>query len=328
MSKKWLAIALKFLVSGGLIWFIMKGIDLEAAIVRLREVDPLMLVLAIGIMGVQTCLGTLRWRAVTIAIEAPLTFLASLRLFYIGMFFSQALPGGTGGDAVRMYMGYRSGLPLRGAINGVMLERLATVVALVLLVDITQPFFNPPSTSSNLTLLRSASVIITLGAVFGVSFMMVLDRLPEGFRKWKIVRGLGYLADDARKVFLRAGNAMAVITWGILGHINLSFSVYLLATGLGLDVTLLDCLILVPPVVLVTTVPISIGGWGIREGAMVMAFGLINVPAEGALVLSILVGLVGLGISLPGGLVWLLGRERDQGMHLDKVEEELAASKS
>lgn len=328
MAKKWLAIALKFLVSGGLIWFIMKGIDLEAAVVRLREIDPLMLSFAVGVMVVQLCLGALRWRSVTHAIQAPLTLLGSLRLFYIGMFFNQALPGGTGGDAVRMYMGYRSGLPLRGAINGVMLERLATVVALVLLVDITQPVFHPETSGENLMLLRSASILITVAAVFGLAFVMVLDRLPESFQKWKIVRGLGYLADDARKVFLRLRNAMAVISWGLLGHINLSFCVFLLAQGLDLNVTLFECLILVPPVVLVTTIPISIGGWGIREGAMVTAFGLIGVPAEGALVLSILVGLVGLGVALPGGLVWLTGRERDQGMHLDKVEEELAASKS
>jgi len=328
MAKKWLAITLKFLVSGGLIWFIMKGVDLEAAAVRLREVDPLMLSFAIGVMIFQACLGGLRWRAVTHAINAPLTLFASLRLFYIGMFFNQALPGGTGGDAVRMYMGYRSGLPLRGAINGVMLERLATVFALVLVVDITQPFFNPVNSSETYMLLRSASILITLGAVFGLAFVMVLDRLPEGFQKWKIVRGLGYLADDARKVFLNFRNGVTVIAWGMLAHINLSFCVFLLALGLGLNVTLLDCLILVPPVVLVVTVPISIGGWGIREGAMVMAFGLINVPADGALVLSILLGLVGLAVSIPGGLVWLMGRERDQGMHLDKVEEELAASKS
>ncbi len=62
----------------------------------------------------------------------------------------------------------------------------------------------------------------------------------------------------------------------------------------------------VSPALLVTTLPISIAGWGVREGAMVAAFSLVGVPVEGALVLSILFGLLILLISLPGGVVWML----------------------
>ncbi len=328
MAKKWLLIALKVAVSGGLIWFIMKDLDLQAAFLRLRQVDPIMLSLAMCALAVQACLGGLRWRAVAVAIKAPLKLLNALRLFYIGMFFNQALPGGTGGDAVRMYLGYRGGLSLRGAINSVMLERMVTVVALVLMVDVTQPFFTPTAGADKLELVRMTAVLITLVAVGGVAFIMILDRLPERMQKWKLVRGLGYLASDTRQVFLHLRHGLTVIFWGVLTHINLSLVVYLLASGLGLPVTLFDCLILVPPVALAATVPISIGGWGVREGAMVMAFGLIGVSAEGALVLSILVGLSGLAISLPGGLVWLLSRERDQGMGLDHMSEELSGSKS
>ena len=328
MIKKWVMIALKVAVSVGLIWFIMKDLDLEAAFVRLRQVDPVLLSFALCAMGIQVCLGGLRWRAVAVAIEAPLTFMKALRLFYIGMFFNQALPGGTGGDAVRVYLGYRGGLPLRGAINGVMLERMVTVIALVLMVIITQPFFMPVADAGKVELIRTAAVLITLAAVGGVAFIMVLDRLPERAQKWKLVRGLGYLANDTRRVFLSWHHGLTATVWGLLTHINLSFVVFLLASGLDLPITFFDCLILVPPVVLATTVPISIGGWGIREGAMITAFGLIGVPAEGALVLSILVGLAGLAVSLPGGLVWLLSRERDQGMSLDHMEEELSAPKA
>jgi hypothetical protein len=61
---------------------------------------------------------------------------------------------------------------------------------------------------------------------------------------------------------------------------------------------------------------------------MVTAFGLIGVPNEGAIVLSILFGFVGLGASLPGGLVWLLSRERRQGAALNVIEAELAVKQN
>ena len=73
-----------------------------------------------------------------------------------------------------------------------------------------------------------------------------------------------------------------------------------------LDVRLLDCILLVPPVILVTVVPISIAGWGVREGAMVVAFGFIDVPASAAFAVSVLFGLTLAAASLPGSLIWWL----------------------
>jgi uncharacterized membrane protein YbhN (UPF0104 family) len=64
--------------------------------------------------------------------------------------------------------------------------------------------------------------------------------------------------------------------------------------------------VLVPPAVLVATLPISIAGWGAREVAMVKLFGLIGVPASQAVALSVLFGLSTVLIALPGGLFWLL----------------------
>ena len=72
---------------------------------------------------------------------------------------------------------------------------------------------------------------------------------------------------------------------------------------------------LIPPILLILTLPISIGGWGIREGAMIWAFALVGVTNEEALVLSVLFGFATLAITLPGGLIWLLTREsKDNGV--------------
>ena len=55
-----------------------------------------------------------------------------------------------------------------------------------------------------------------------------------------------------------------------------------------------------------TVVPVSIAGWGVREGAMVVAFGFINVPAGAAFAVSVLFGLTLAAASLPGSLFWWL----------------------
>jgi uncharacterized membrane protein YbhN (UPF0104 family) len=110
MSKKWLVLTLKFLVLGFLFWFLSRGIDFADAARRVAAIDPLMLVGAAGIMLVQTCVGGQRWRLVLSAIGADLSIFKAIQLFYIGVFFSQALPSSVGGDAVRMFKIYNLGM--------------------------------------------------------------------------------------------------------------------------------------------------------------------------------------------------------------------------
>jgi uncharacterized membrane protein YbhN (UPF0104 family) len=61
----------------------------------------------------------------------------------------------------------------------------------------------------------------------------------------------------------------------------------------------------VPPISLIQLVPISLAGWGIREAGMVVILAGFGVPAEAALAISVLMGLLLLAIGLPGGLIWL-----------------------
>ncbi len=328
MNKKWLALALKFLVSGALIWFLLSKIDIGAAKERIADADPGMLLLAILIFLFQLIICVFRWRAALAAIEAFLSFVDALKIYYIGVFFNQTLPSSVGGDAVRIYKAYRAGIGLRGAVNGVMLERAGTVVALVLVVLATQPFFLPRVGEEVAKWIAPVAVLIFLGALAGLAVLMVLDRFPVSFHRWRLIRGLAALATDTRRVFLAPGPAFRVLGWAAAGHVNLTLGVYFIALGLDLDVTLVDCLALIPPVILITTLPISIAGWGVREGAMVAAFSLIGVAAEGALVLSLLFGLLAIVTSLPGGVIWLLSGDRSKDMNVPDMEAETVPAPS
>lgn len=231
----------------------------------------------------------------------------TLGFYFIGLFFNQVLPSSVGGDPVRVYHAYRAGLGLDKAINGVMLERVSMVLALVLMVTALQPALAER--------LGEGAVLwvfplLSLAGIAGVVVMMLLDRMPPALRRWRVVRGLGHLAADGRRVFLSPVNALLVLSSGALGHANLSIAVWVMALGMGIDLALMDCLVLIPPVILATTLPISIAGWGVREGAMVTALGFVGVAAEGALVLSVPLGLLAILTSLPGGLVFLLSGER------------------
>jgi hypothetical protein len=128
---------------------------------------------------------------------------------------------------------------------------------------------------------------------------------------------MSYLAADTRKVAFHPKVAAASFFSALVGNINLSMVVWALARGLDMPVSVLDCLVLVPPVFLLTTLPISVAGWGVREAAMVSAFGFIGIAQSSSLVLSIVFGILNMITALPGGIAFLsIG-----GRHLPNPEE-------
>ncbi|MCR6630866.1 MAG: flippase-like domain-containing protein [Magnetospirillum sp.] len=316
MIKRWLPWILKGGISFGLIAWVLSKVDLAAAWEQAKSIDPVMAVLAVMLMVAQTVLGAVRWALVLRALSASFQWLQTLSVYYVGVFFSIVLPGAVGGDAVRMWFARRNGLSLATAVNSVALERAVTVFALVLLVCLTQPIL-----TLRLPNLPGAFIFPVLLAVcvLGILALAALDRLPQSLHRWRAVRGLALLAADTRKLFFHPGFSLITLLVALVGHVNLSLVVYVLAVGLNLDVHVLDCLVLVPPVILVMTLPISIAGWGVRETAMVTAFSFIGIAHSSTLVLSILFGIVTMLTALPGGVVFLLAGGRRM------EEEELAA---
>lgn len=299
--------AIKLALTAASVAYLLHSVDLAAAWDAGRRLSPCYFIAAIALQTVQVAICALRWQAVLRAIGARIEFLRAAMLFSIGNFFGQILPGAVGGDAVRIVATRRAGLDLGTAINSVMLERAATLFALVLLTTLAEPALLHRLADPPAIWLFPA---LTAGAVIGLFFLAGLDRLPAPWRRWRLVRGFVQLASDTRACFFTPKNVIPILFIALLGHVNLAMLVWVLAIGLGANVTLLDCLVLVPPVVLVATLPISIAGWGAREVAMITVFGLIGVPAAQATALSVLFGLSTLLIALPGGLVLLLERRQ------------------
>ncbi len=68
--------------------------------------------------------------------------------------------------------------------------------------------------------------------------------------------------------------------------------------------------VLIPPVMLITMMPISIAGWGVREATMGLAFGFAGLAANEGVNVSLLYGAVFFIVGAFGGLVWILSAEK------------------
>ena len=92
----------------------------------------------------------------------------------------------------------------------------------------------------------------------------------------------------------------------LLYQVSIILSNYGAASGLGLDVPIAAFFFLIPFTTLITMIPISLNGFGLREAAYVFAFSSIGIPEEAALALSIVPALCMIGTSLIGGIIYVL----------------------
>ena len=67
---------------------------------------------------------------------------------------------------------------------------------------------------------------------------------------------------------------------------------------------------LIPPVMLITMLPISIAGWGVREATMGLAFGYAGLMTNEGVNVSLLFGAVSFIVGAFGGLVWIFSAEK------------------
>jgi uncharacterized protein (TIRG00374 family) len=84
-----------------------------------------------------------------------------------------------------------------------------------------------------------------------------------------------------------------------------STAAYLLASAVGVNADFFTVFFLFPIVLLFSMLPVSLGGWGVREGVMVLLFGLVGTPREDALAISVLFGICSTIAGLPGAVAWL-----------------------
>lgn len=308
MSRKWLAVGAKAAVSVLLIWYLFDRVDIRHVIGRARDLDLGYAILCVAALAVQTVLVTMRWWLVAQVTEAYLPWSTALRTLLIGLFFNQTLPSSVGGDAVRVWLLTRDGLAIGKAVNVVLCDRVVGLVVLVGIIGLSLPALNPYISDPAM---RAGLNVVALAALAAfATFLLAGEKLAKLLRLWRFTRPFGHLATDFRQLFLRPRATAILIALSVVIHLLTVTAVTVLARGTAIPLSFFNCLLIVPTVMLVTTVPISIAGWGVRESAMVAGFGLIGMAPVDALALSVLYGLFQILISLPGGVVWLISRPR------------------
>jgi uncharacterized protein (TIRG00374 family) len=122
----------------------------------------------------------------------------------------------------------------------------------------------------------------------------------------KFIQNYRKYIEHGRLLCLSKEVAPKIIGLSVIIQIFSVLSVFLIGSALGISLSIIGILIVVPLSILTMALPISFAGWGVREGAMITGFSLLGVSSEIAFSISILYGF-GLALTgLIGGIFWLL----------------------
>ena len=299
---------LKILISAALMYFALRKVDLAALFARIDVSSLGWIGMAIAVAFLQIFIGVLRWREISAECGAPLPTRQAMRFNVIGTFFNQTLPSSIGGDAVRLWLVARSGHGWRAATYSIFVDRAIGLIALAVVVVASLPWSYRLITDPHG---RSALLLVDFAALAGGLGFLVLGRLPWPWLKhWWVTHHFHACSVIANRVLFSSAHGPKVAVLSLLVHVLAVVIAWCVVQSIAAPVLFGQVFQLVPPVMLITMLPISIAGWGVREATMGLAFGYAGLMTSEGVNISLLYGAVLFIVGLVGGLVWILSAEK------------------
>jgi glycosyltransferase 2 family protein len=285
------------LVTVLLLGLVLTQIDFSAAWSSLAHAEWKWFVAAVALMAAAIVVGGARWYLLLRATSIDVSRRTAIRAFSLAYFFNTVLPTSVGGDAVRAWIVGRPSGQVVLAATSVVLDKLTALVCLfvfawaALLVDSS----SVPSAVAHsffwTTLLFFAATAVFAAAAAGSA--RLVRRLPERLRS---------AAEPAGRALHTWTRSPRLLLWvfalGIVYQLMGVGVLVLLADAIGFDLSLALAAVSAAIILVAMLVPISIGGFGVREAGFVVLLGEAGISATDATLLSLLSAVVILLASL------------------------------
>lgn len=298
---KWLALLVKLTVGGVLLYVLLSRVNIDALGQALVHANVFAVALAAVGLIFTVSLNGLRWRIIVGQLGGQVSMSTALAGTFEGMFFNLFLPTNVGGDAARAYRAYDTGVPLGTAVASGLADRaigLASVMALLLAASLIAPEFSRiPSfwlitAFSAAGLLAAVALAATGKALVTRTLWAPLQLVVKALDAFATVIFSRCLLTHVLPITLVANLANCLVLWGC-------------AQAVGLTLTYPDAVVILEASSLAAILPISFGGWGVREGATAALLAAIGNPMTGSLAASILYAGVLVALGCIGAAVWI-----------------------
>lgn len=268
-----LRLAVTLAALGLLAWWL----DPRAIAARLAGADPLWLALAVALLAGQIVASALRWRLTAARLGLALGRAEAVGEYFLAVLANSLLPGGVLGDVARAARArHRAGTG--PAALSVVMERALGQVALALAAGAGLAAWLWPA--------PGGWIALGTGAALAAAAL------------W--LRGPSRVAGLVRRVWIAGGawRAQAALSALVLACNIGGF--WAAAQAVGVALPWPAALPLIAAALAAMILPVSIAGWGLREGVAAALWPLAGVAPQAAVAAGIAFGLASLAAALPG----------------------------
>lgn len=313
--KKTILTIIQILVAVGLLYWLLRDHDKRVQMAEaLKGCDKIWVLASLVAFGVVELLATLRWMVLLKVQGVSLSFLRVMALFMIGILFNPFMPGGTGGDVIKIFFLIKETPDKKaGALLAVLMDRLIGLLGLIACTGLIFSFRYRWLSSTEVTRNLTWTLLLIMGSSFaGIVFSFLITgfglahKLPAKMpmRDKLIDLSVAYSAyGRAWKSCLGA----FILSIGV--HLA-SFSVFFAAAkAMRQSASLLDIFGVMPIINTISALPITVGGAGVREKlCQDLLSNLCGISPAVALAISLTSYMVTVFWAGIGGVVYLLYR--------------------
>lgn len=315
-----------------LLWWIFRKPETRANMAQaLKTAEFVWLIPGLISVGIACLLQTERWRLLMKVQGISLGWLRTLRVYMIGLFFNLFLLGATGGDIVKIFYTMRETATKKSAaFLSVVVDRMMGLLALVAIMAVLGSIRFPDL--MKLPVYITGTVALVMSAMTGVviaGFLVDRFHLAHKLPSWLPLRAKIVEFATVFSVYARDMKVMGItFALSIPAHLLNFLAFYFAARAFGAFKQasgVMDFFTVMPLINTFTALPISLSGFGVREGLFTDIFyKLFGTPEAMAVMISITGFMMTVFWALVGGAIYLVYRPTG-GIHLKEVEEEVEA---
>lgn len=301
-----LRVTLRVAVSAAFLAVVAMWVEPGEVLARLARLEAGWVVAAVAVSILQVVVSAWRWRYTAARLGVQLPFGTAVGEYYLATLLNQVLPGGVVGDVSRAWRHHRaedgSEVAPTSAVHAVILERASGQIVMLAVAGLAAAVL-----ASGLV---PGSVIAGVAAL-AFALVGAVAALARRVRSVRVAR----LLSDARRALL--GSALPVQATLSVAIVASYVAVFVMgARAVGIDASAGLLAVTAPPILVAMLIPVSVAGWGLREGAAAALWGLVGLSAADGVAVSVAYGLLILASSLPGAAFLLVSpvgrRDRDR----------------
>lgn len=297
--------ALKLVISAALLYWLTEAANFTLLLEQLTRITWPVFVAAVLLHVWSFLLGAVRWWLLLRHKNNGARLSALLPVYYMGAFFNYVLPSGVGGDAIRTVMLSKQGMSFSALIASAVMDRFMGLLGVVLLTLVGIPLLPPALLAQSGSWIGDTGLLL-VGLLFAAALIISwLDSRPMRQRLGRFrhpkVQGMYHIGEICQACLNAPTVVSVAMLLTILNQVSIITAYILLGTHLDIGLEIPVYFAIIPLVFLAANAPISVGGLGVREGALVALLMMSGIAQEPALALSLLY-LLALYMSLLPGL--------------------------